>query len=133
MLKADGWMKLIEAYDLVDDDFPLSQAVLCFVWARMATVDEVRDYGRFESLTFVDFLEALALVAELKHLPTASDLADAGLNMLQWAQAKATGAPAPPHDLHGGAIFYSALSLQRNDHRAHADTPNDPVHTFAYS
>ena len=92
-LKVDGWMKLAEAYELVDDDFTLWQAVLAYVWSRMVTVDEVRDFQKFESLTFVDFLEALGLVAEMKHLPLASDLADAGMTTLQWAQAKASGAP----------------------------------------
>jgi hypothetical protein len=57
----------------------------------MSTIDEVRDYAKFESLTFVDFLEALGLVADTKPLPRANDLAEAGINSLQWATAKANG------------------------------------------
>lgn len=58
----------------------------------MCTADEVRDWSRFESLTQIDFLEALALVADLKPLPRASQLAEAGIDALQWAINKASGA-----------------------------------------
>ena len=91
-LRVDGWMRLMEAYALVDDDFTLPLAVLAFVRARMAVIDELKDAARAESLTYVDFLEALARIAEVKHLPRARDLADAGLTTLQWAAAKASGA-----------------------------------------
>ena len=86
-------MKLVEAYELVDDDFALQHAMLCYVWSRMSTIDEIKDFAKFESLTFVDFLEALGLMADVKQLPLASDLSDADMNSLQWAIAKATGAP----------------------------------------
>jgi hypothetical protein len=45
-LKVEGWMKLCEGYELVDDEFTLPQAVLAFVWARMTTVDEARAAAR---------------------------------------------------------------------------------------
>ena len=91
-LKVEGWMKIMEAYELVDDDFTLHQAVLCYVWSRMTVIDEVKDFAKFEALTFIDFMEALALVADFKWLPLASDLAAADINMLQWSLAKASGA-----------------------------------------
>lgn len=91
LVKPDGWMKMMEALELVDDDFTLQNAMLCYVWSRMATVDEVRDYSKFESLTFVDFLEALGLIADSKMLPMASDMAEAGINSLQWALSKSSG------------------------------------------
>ena len=34
-------MKLMESHELVDDDFTLPQAVLAYVWSRMAVIDEV--------------------------------------------------------------------------------------------
>jgi hypothetical protein len=92
LLKADGWMKMMEGMELVDDDFTLNNAMLCFVWSRMSTIDEAKDFARFESLTFVDLLEALGQVANNKHLPLAIDLQEAGISSLQWALAKATGA-----------------------------------------
>lgn len=53
-------------------------ATLTFLWSRMAVLDEIKDYGRYTSLTFVDFLEALGRVADMKSLPTDSDLDAAG-------------------------------------------------------
>jgi hypothetical protein len=84
-------MKMMELLELVDDDFTLQNAMQCYIWSRMSTIDEVKDYTKFESLTFVDLLEALGQVADHKHLPLASDLQEAGINSLQWAVAKAAG------------------------------------------
>eukprot|EP00892_Ulva_mutabilis_P009697 jgi/Ulvmu1/709/UM010_0081.1 len=91
LVKPDGWMKMMEALELVDDDFTLNNAMLCYVWSRMATIDEVKDYAKFEAVTFVDFLEALGHIADTKTLPMASDMAEAGINSLQWAIAKSSG------------------------------------------
>ena len=39
----------------------------------------------YTTLTFTDFVEALGRVADMKSLPTASDLDDAGYNhILEW-------------------------------------------------
>ncbi len=78
VLRMDSWLGLLEAGHLLDADLGLQQAQLCFLWSRMLVVDEIKDFARHESLSFVDFLEALARVAELKSLPSFSDLADAG-------------------------------------------------------
>ena len=74
----DSWLGLLEAGHMLDADLGLQQAQLCFLWARMVVVDEIKDFARHESISFVDFLEALARVAELKSLPSFSDLEDAG-------------------------------------------------------
>ena len=44
----------------------------------MATIDEIKDYAKYTSLTFIDFLEALGRVADMKNLPLESDLEAAG-------------------------------------------------------
>ena len=74
----DSWLGLLESGHFMDTELGLQQAQLCFLWSRMMVVDEIKDYSRHEALSFVDFLEALARVAELKSLPSFSDLADAG-------------------------------------------------------
>lgn len=74
----DSWLGLLEQGHLVDADLGLQQAQLCFLWSHMMVIDEIKDFARHESLSFVDFLEALARVAELKNLPSFSDLQDAG-------------------------------------------------------
>ncbi len=44
---------------------------------------------RYTSLTFIDFMEALGRVADMKTLPTASDLADSGFaSIMEWALEK---------------------------------------------
>ena len=97
---------MMESLELVDDDFTLNNAMLCYVWCRMSTIDEVKDFNKFESLTFVDLLEALGQVANNKHLPLMSDLQDAGINSLQWALAKAAGTSISP----------SSFSIPFNSH-----------------
>ncbi|KAL6756926.1 hypothetical protein V8C86DRAFT_2637564 [Haematococcus lacustris] len=55
----------------------------------MYVLDEVKDYQRYSSVTFVDFLEALARVADMKSLPEEADLEAAGYtNILEWAMDK---------------------------------------------
>lgn len=78
MMRMDSWVALMEAAHLLDLDFMLTQAQLCYLWGRMGTIDEIKDYARYESITFVDFMECLARVADMKCLPSRSELADAG-------------------------------------------------------
>lgn len=53
--------------------------------------DEVKDYARYESLSFVDFLEALARSADLKPLPTYSELTESGYHDIsEWLRDPAT-------------------------------------------
>ncbi len=87
VLRMDSWLGLLESGHLLDADLGLQQAQLCFLWSRMLVVDEIKDFARHEALSFVDFLEALARVAELKSLPSYSDLEDAGYAVLQSASA----------------------------------------------
>ena len=78
VLRMDSWLGLLEQGHLLDAELGLQQAQLCFLWSKMMVIDEIKDFARHESLSFVDFLEALARVAELKSLPSFSDLEDAG-------------------------------------------------------
>ncbi|GMH33927.1 hypothetical protein BSKO_01761 [Bryopsis sp. KO-2023] len=89
VLKIDGWLQLFDDTKLVDTHFTLQDAVLCFLWSRMIVQDEVKDFGKYESMTFVDMLEGLGRVAEMKSLPSMLDLDDAGYeNMFEWAAEK---------------------------------------------
>ncbi len=78
MLKLDGWLQLCTDAHLVDGQFTLQDASLAFLWSRMYVMDEIKDYQRYTSLTFTDFLEALGRVADMKNLPLDSDLDAAG-------------------------------------------------------
>ena len=77
-LKMDGWMQMLDDAGFIDDQFALRYAKMCFVWARMNVFDELRSLDRLESLTFVDFLEALGRAADIKHFPTSEQLSERG-------------------------------------------------------
>ena len=51
---------------------------------RMETVDEIKDYQKYISITFIDMLEALGRVADMKNLPLQSDLDAAGNWLIAW-------------------------------------------------
>jgi hypothetical protein len=91
-------MKLLDSLGLVDDQFTLQDGMLVYMWSRMTTVDEVRDFAKYESLLFIDFLEALGHIADMKVLPLVSDLQEAEMNILDWQIAKKTGAAPHPSD-----------------------------------
>eukprot|EP00198_Chlamydomonas_reinhardtii_P003541 XP_001692877.1 flagellar associated protein [Chlamydomonas reinhardtii] len=78
VLKLDGWQQFMNDASLVDSQFTLQDASLAYLWARMYTIDEIKDYARYTCLSFTDFLEALGRVADMKALPAASDLDLAG-------------------------------------------------------
>lgn len=43
---------------------------LMFAWSQMANVDELKDREAYTTMSFVDFLEALGRLADVKDLPT---------------------------------------------------------------
>lgn len=89
VLKLDGWLQLLTDAHVVDSQFTLQDGTLSFLWARMFVIDEIKDYSRYTCLSFTDFLEAIARVADYKALPAASDLEQAGYdNILEWALDK---------------------------------------------
>ena len=74
VLKLDGWLQFMSDAHLVDSQFTLQDAGLAYLWSRMYTIDEIKDYTKYSCITFVDFLEALGRVADMKSLPSSSDL-----------------------------------------------------------
>ncbi|MEW5306191.1 MAG: hypothetical protein WDW36_008675 [Sanguina aurantia] len=89
VLKLDGWLQLMNDAHFVDSEFTLQDATLAFLWARMFVVDEIKDYAKYTCLSFVDFLEALGRVADMKSLPSESDLAAGNFEtILDWAMEK---------------------------------------------
>eukprot|EP00191_Tetraselmis_sp_GSL018_P024515 CAMPEP_0177627972 /NCGR_PEP_ID=MMETSP0419_2-20121207/31498_1 /TAXON_ID=582737 /ORGANISM="Tetraselmis sp., Strain GSL018" /LENGTH=1910 /DNA_ID=CAMNT_0019129181 /DNA_START=17 /DNA_END=5750 /DNA_ORIENTATION=+ len=89
VLKLDGWLKLIDDSSLCDSQFTLQDATQCYLWSRMAVIDELKDFVKYESMLFIDFLEAIGRVADMKFIPAASDLQNSGYeNVLQWSLAK---------------------------------------------
>ena len=73
------WLSFVDAAGLFGEDFELREAKLAFAWAQMAVIDEVGNRPRFVSLSFCDFLEAVARICDLKALPTDSELKAEGM------------------------------------------------------
>jgi hypothetical protein len=86
VVRMEGWLQLMNDAQLVDGQFTLQDSTLAYLWSRMQTVDEIKDYQKMISLSFIDFLEALGRVADMKSFPTSQDLEHAGYNdILEWA------------------------------------------------
>ena len=51
------WLHLFQLADLIDDDFTLREARLCFAWSRIRVSDPEADPVAAYTLSFTDFLE----------------------------------------------------------------------------
>ena len=72
------WMQFLKDVGLIgsdDGDFTTREAMLAFFNSRMIVVDEVKSRNKFISLTFLDFLEAVARIADMISIPTDEDIA----------------------------------------------------------
>eukprot|EP00899_Mesostigma_viride_P012886 jgi/Mesvir1/21599/Mv04029-RA.1 len=78
LMSSACWMEFVEAARLIDDFFSHRDAKMVFMWSRMQVVDDLQDRRRNESLTFVDFLEALGRIADLRGLPTQEQVKASG-------------------------------------------------------
>ncbi|KAH8076394.1 hypothetical protein JL721_393 [Aureococcus anophagefferens] len=72
MLKPDGgrpsfslmeWVTVLNDGRLIGDELTVREARLCFFWSRMVVADEVKSRHKFMTLSWVEFLEALARVS----------------------------------------------------------------------
>ena len=87
---------------LVDDSLSVSDALLAFQCSKMFVADEIGSYSKFESFTFIDFLEVLGRIAELKSWPSVEEIQrtmanaklenSTGTDVLSWRLAVETGA-----------------------------------------
>jgi hypothetical protein len=80
-MQMDQWMYLCGLLGLLDDEesgFTIREARLCYVFAQMRCIDDFKDVEKYESLNFIDFLEALARCAEVFPLPSMAVLKKEG-------------------------------------------------------
>eukprot|EP00210_Caulerpa_lentillifera_P000601 g582.t1 len=115
VVKLDGWLQLMEDTCLIDADFTLLDAQLCYLRSRMWVQDEIKDYAKYESLSFVDFLEALARSADLKLLPTRFELEASGYrDISKWMRDSSNeGILAKQDGRHGNSFtpLYTKLEI----------------------
>jgi hypothetical protein len=70
---------------IIDDDFTKREARLCFTWSKMRVADEVKRETAWTTMTFLDFLEGLCRISELKGFPTDAQLTEGGYdNVVQF-------------------------------------------------
>ncbi|KAK3275778.1 hypothetical protein CYMTET_16108 [Cymbomonas tetramitiformis] len=96
-MRMDGWDAIVQRASLLDDKFTLQESRLIFVMSRMHVSDESEDYGKYQSISFIDFLEAISRTADLRWFPTTDELAEAGYKegMWQWFRSQEVGDQPP--------------------------------------
>lgn len=77
-LAQSEWIRMLRAAGMYNDDFTRMESTLAFSCAKMLVPDELLQQGIWMTLSFTDFLEAVARCAEMISLPTTAELAYAG-------------------------------------------------------
>jgi hypothetical protein len=82
----DGWLALLTDANLFDEGaVGTHEARQLFLVSRMYTCSEDADYPAYTSLSFTDFLEALARLSDVRVLPSPMELSSCGwANIYQW-------------------------------------------------
>ena len=87
-MQMDQFIEVLFPLNLMRDeesDFSLREAQLCFLYSQMRVIRQFVDAEKYESLTFVDFLEALARVSECIPIPPLADIKSRGYkSALDW-------------------------------------------------
>lgn len=76
LMQMEGWISMCEACCLLGPKTGVSkrELKLIYAWSQMQISDEIKKRNKMISLTFVDFLEAVARLAELISPPTEARL-----------------------------------------------------------
>ena len=84
------WTQLIKDCRLLSEDLTTREMRLAFWRCRMVVIDEVRKRREFMTLSWTEFLEALARMALMMTLPSQEDLDELGAeNVLAYDRALA--------------------------------------------
>jgi hypothetical protein len=68
------FMRFLKQVKFINEDFTLREARVTYVWSRMKVIDEVASHSTWGYLNYIDWLEALARMAQLKCVPSPTDL-----------------------------------------------------------
>lgn len=99
-LDMEEWLILMNEGGLYHRYFTQREAKLAFLWSRMKCIDEcsnAKSMSRAQSLSFLDFLEALGRVSDMISPPPPEDLASMGFSDVSsyYQQATSTGFYCP--------------------------------------
>ena len=110
------WEAFVKDTELVkdrDDCLSNPMAAQAFGTARMMVNDEIAQWAKYETLTFIDFLDALGRVADMLSWPSMADVKAMGFeDALQWRLAVEAG----EHPLQRRASFGVATPKERPLH-----------------
>jgi hypothetical protein len=121
LITLTSWIKFLNALGIIGTDVSDRDATLCFVWSRMAVVDNRTARGSLKEthLPFEGFCEALCRLAALKALPTDGEIQEAGQyhagTYLKWLALEDAGAYEALLSERGGSFGQPARPIQPID------------------
>ena len=65
---------MLRDMDFLNSDFTQREAKLAFVWSKVRVIDEVASRSKIMLMSFLDFLECLLRLSQLKNMPSQEDL-----------------------------------------------------------
>ena len=82
LLSLSEWLEFLDALGFIAKDVTHRDAILCFIWSRMAVIDASTKKGKDREcmLPYEGFLEAVCRLAMIKALPFDHEIAVAGFN-----------------------------------------------------
>jgi len=82
LLCFEEWLLLCGHLELLDYDFTMREATLCFMWSKMriANESEAKERRKLHNMRFEDFLEAIVRLATMKCVPTDDEVEQGGFD-----------------------------------------------------
>ena len=82
LLSFDEWLLFCHHLELIDYDFTMREATLCFTWSklRVANESDPKARRRMTNLRFEDFMEAIVRIATMKCVPTDAEVEAGGFD-----------------------------------------------------
>jgi hypothetical protein len=68
------FITMLRDMDFLNSDFTQREAKLAFVWSKVRVIDEVQNRSKIMLMSFLDFLECMLRLAQLKNMPAEEDL-----------------------------------------------------------
>jgi len=88
LLTIKEWMGFMDRVKLFDTSFPKREGRCVFSWCKMRVADELKHRKSYTTMPFVDFLEALPRIADLKAVPTDAMMDEWGAKTIVEAYTK---------------------------------------------
>ena len=82
LLGFDEYLTMCHHLEIIDHDFTMREATLCFLWSklRVANESDAKERRKMTNLRFEDFLEAIVRIATMKCVPTDEEVEEGGFD-----------------------------------------------------